>query len=98
MASYYQRSQLTSSNGHVTGIDSPMRDSPPVANPNRHDAWIQEMVDGGIEAIERAEKRIKNIKIECCSDIDARIIGFSCCKEARERLAAKEAQSQSSSD
>lgn len=83
---HYYRSQLTSSNGHVVGIDSPMRESPPVANPDRYERRIQNLMDGGFEGIAEYEKYLCRMKIESCIDIDARAIGLSLCREARERL------------
>ncbi|TAE81606.1 MAG: hypothetical protein EAZ74_00440 [Alphaproteobacteria bacterium] len=90
----YHRSQLTSSNGHVTGIDSPIPSSPPVAKANRHDAYVQRLVDGGLEAIEAEEARLlENRKqadnIYAFEGID---IGLDLCQRARTILRDKNPQ------
>lgn len=85
MSTYY-RSQLTSSNGHVTGIDSPMPEYKPVARPDRHNSIIDDLVSKGIEAIEEYEKHTNNMKITCLIDADARIIRHSIAKQARKEL------------
>jgi prefoldin subunit 5 len=91
--SSYHRSQLTSSNGHVTGIDSPI----PTCNvvvPVDTNPYLKRLVEGGLEAIEKEVERLqKNRKqASCLAEFDGIDMALSACAKARKIIA--DAQSQ----